>query len=135
MNKIRNDVTYAIKALMYLYENQQFKTIKASEISESEDIPINFLYTILRKLKEFNYIEITPGIKGGYKLRDCINEITLLDLITIISGDLTMENCYIKNKKCNRYNECKIGKEFKRVENILKKELSENKLIDLLKSK
>ena len=135
MNKIRNDVTYAIKALMYLYENQQFKNIKAEEISESEDIPINFLYTILRKLKTCNYIEVTSGVKGGYKLRDCINEITLLDLIIIISGDITMKNCYIKNKECNRYYKCKIEKEFKRVENILKKELSRNKLIDLLNNK
>ncbi|EPZ61143.1 transcriptional regulator family protein [[Clostridium] sordellii ATCC 9714] len=51
MNKIRNDVTYTIKALMYLYENQQFKNIRAGEIAEKEDIPIDFLYTILRKLK------------------------------------------------------------------------------------
>ena len=133
--RIKNEIEYVMRILLYLTKYGENRIVPSNEISEAEDIPINFLYTILRKLKEFNYIEITPGVKGGYKLRDRVNEITLLDLITIISGDLTMENCYIKNKKCSRYNECKIGKEFKRVENILKKELSENKLIDLLKSK
>ena len=38
MNKIRNDVKYSIKALMYLYENKSSKTIKAEEIALVEDI-------------------------------------------------------------------------------------------------
>lgn len=133
MNKIRNDVKYSIKALMYLYENKSSKTIKAEEIALAENIPVNFLYTTLRKLKKHNYIETIPGVKGGYSLGSCINEVTLLDLVTILSGDIDLNNCCIKNNKCKRYNKCKIEKEFKRVENIYKKELSKKKLIDLLK--
>lgn len=133
MNKIRNDVTYTIKALMYLYENQQFKNIRAGEIAEKEDIPIDFLYTILRKLKKHNYIEITPGVKGGYKLGESINEATLLDLVSVISGEISIQNCCIKNKQCKRYNRCQIERELGRVEKIFKKELSRNKIIDLLK--
>lgn len=131
MNKIRNDVTYTIKALTYLYENQQLKNIRAIEIAEAEDIPIKFLYTILRKLKKYDYIDITPGVNGGYKLKDNIKEATLLDIVTVISGDLLIKNCCIKNKNCKRYNRCKIKKEFDRVEKILKMSLSDKKIIDL----
>ena len=133
MNKIRNDVKYTIKALMYLYENKSSKTIKAEEIALAENIPINFLYTILRKLKKHNYIEITPGVKGGYKLGESINEATLLDLVSVISGEISIQNCCIKNKQCKRYNRCQIERELGRVEKIFKKELSRNKIIDLFK--
>ena len=133
MKKIRNDVTYSIKALMYLYENKQSKNITALEISESEDIPINFLYTILRKLKDYDYIEITPGLRGGYKLGKSINKATLLDLISIITGNFIIKNCCIKDKQCKRYGKCPINQELVRIEILLKKELSKNKIIDLFK--
>lgn len=131
MHKIRNDVTYTIKALIYLHERQGLKNIRALEISEAEDIPINFLYTILRKLKNHGYLEITPGSKGGYKVKDNLKDATLLDIVTIISGDIIIKNCSIKNKECKRCNECKIKKEFERIEKMLKMELSSKKIIEL----
>ena len=131
MHKIRNDVIYTIKALTYLHEYQQFKNIRAVEISKAEDIPINFLYTILRKLKDHDYIEITPGVRGGYKLKGNIKDATLLDIVIAISGDIIINNCCIKNQKCKRYNSCKIKKEFEIVEKVLKMSLSNKKIIDL----
>jgi len=45
---------YAIKALLYLADNQsEERSIFSTEIAENENIPQKFLETILRELRNF----------------------------------------------------------------------------------
>ncbi len=57
---------YAIKALLYLADNQsEGRSIFSTEIAEKENIPQKFLETILRELRNFQLLQSKRGKTGG----------------------------------------------------------------------
>ena len=57
---------YAIKALLYLADNQsEERSIFSTEIAEKEKIPQKFLETILRELRNFQLLQSKRGKTGG----------------------------------------------------------------------
>ena len=67
--KINTKVRYGLKALAYIAENSSDKKlVRIKEISEDQDISIQYLEQILFKLKNENIIEGKRGPTGGYKL-------------------------------------------------------------------
>lgn len=55
--KISTKVRYGVKALVYIAEASQRKLSSNKEISESEDISVQYLEQILFKLKNENIIQ------------------------------------------------------------------------------
>ena len=67
--KINTKVRYGLKALAYIAENAtEKKLVRIKEISEDQDISVQYLEQILFKLKNENIIEGKRGPTGGYKL-------------------------------------------------------------------
>ncbi|PKP13715.1 MAG: transcriptional regulator, partial [Bacteroidetes bacterium HGW-Bacteroidetes-3] len=56
---------YAIKALLFLYENKEKTPISAKLISENENIPYKFLENILRELRQSKILKSERGAGGG----------------------------------------------------------------------
>ena len=67
--KINTKVRYGLKALAYIAENSNDKKlVRIKEISEDQDISIQYLEQILFKLKNENIIEGKRGPTGGLSL-------------------------------------------------------------------
>lgn len=133
--KIKNETHYAIKAVCYLNDNSHNKLITANEIAQDQNIPKKFLYIILRKLKNNNIIKINTGCNGGYRISDDGKDITLLDIIEIIEGDLSISSCSKDENFCSKKESCSIFKEFQRVNEVLKSELNKKCIFSLLEEK
>lgn len=127
--KIKKEVSYAIRALKYLYSTDNLST--AESISKNEQIPVNFLYPILRKLSNSRIIEIKRGIHGGYSISKNILNLSLYDIFCIIDKPISINILCEKDSNCKYINDCKISNEFTRIESILIKELKKILLIDL----
>ncbi|MGL4732783.1 MAG: RrF2 family transcriptional regulator, partial [Fusobacteriaceae bacterium] len=75
--KISTRVRYGIKALTYIVEaGKKGKLVRIKEISEAENISIQYLEQILFKLKNEKIIEGKRGPSGGYKIIKEPSEIT-----------------------------------------------------------
>ena len=93
---------YAIKALLYLADHQEDdRSIFSSEIAEQELIPKKFLETILRELRNFQFVQSKRGKTGGYKLLKDPKEINLADLMRAIDGPIAMLPCVSLNYYAN----------------------------------
>ena len=83
--KISTKVRYGVKALVYIAEaSQKGNLARIKEISESEDISVQYLEQILFKLKNENIIQGKRGPNGGYKLSMEPEDITLHELYKIL---------------------------------------------------
>lgn len=92
--KISTRVRYGIKALTYIVEEgKKGKLVRIKEISEAENISIQYLEQILFKLKNEKIIEGKRGPSGGYKLVKDPSEITLHDLYRILDEDERVIDC------------------------------------------
>jgi len=110
-------VKYAIKALLYLYQNKEHIPISAKKISDAERIPYKFLETILNDLKLNKIIRSQRGPQGGYSFAKDPDEISIASIMRIIDGPIalttcTSENFYEKCDTCLDEHTCQIRKLF-----------------------
>jgi len=62
--------------------------IKAEDIADAQDIPLNFLLGILRELRNGQLVRSVRGRDGGYRLSRPAEEIALADVIRVVDGPL-----------------------------------------------
>lgn len=62
--------------------------VKAEDIANAQDIPLNFLLGILRELRNGKLVRSVRGREGGYMLSRPPAEISLADVIRVVDGPL-----------------------------------------------
>ncbi len=96
--KVSTKVRYGIKALKYIVEkSKEGKLVRIKEISEAENISVQYLEQILFKLKNEKIIEGKRGPTGGYRLLKEPKDITLHDLYRILDEDEKVIDCNENN--------------------------------------
>lgn len=87
--KIFSDkIKYGLAALFELAKNYNNGHIKIEEIASAQNIPQNYLEHLLIKLKKANLVVSIRGKNGGYKLKNPLNSIKVLDLIEGLEGNI-----------------------------------------------
>ena len=82
---------YGIRAALELakiYSQDPERLATTQEIASAQKIPMKFLETLIRKLKEAKIVESRRGLNGGHKLSITPNQITVADVIRAIDGPL-----------------------------------------------
>jgi Rrf2 family protein len=103
--RITRETDYAIRCILYLSELPG-KVAMAGEIAEAKKIPKSFLAKILQKLTRAEILRSFRGVKGGVKLAKKPEEISLLDVIETIEGDVGMNICAVNERACDQSKEC-----------------------------
>lgn len=102
---------YALKALLYLAEQEKDHISKTIEISEGANIPKKFLEQILLDLKRGHFVGSRQGKFGGYYLLKSKEDITLADIHRFFDGAIALLPCASLNfyepcSDCKNESEC-----------------------------
>lgn len=94
---------YGLRALIRLAEisNQTNKPVSVREIAEREQISIKYLENIFAILKKNGYIASQKGKFGGYKLTKSPDQITVLEIVKSLEGEIAPVKCVIDKKYCS----------------------------------
>lgn len=84
---------YALKALLYLAQQEEGFIAKTMDIAEGATIPKKFLEQILLELKRGHFVSSKQGKMGGYYLIRSKNEITLADIHRLFDGAIALLPC------------------------------------------
>jgi Rrf2 family protein len=85
---------YALKALIRLgKEYGKGNLLLTDDIARSEHIPKKFLEQILLNLKHAGYVRSKQGSKGGYRLVQDPNHITLAEIYRLFDGAIALVPC------------------------------------------
>ena len=85
---------YALKALIRLgKEYGGGNLLLTDDIAKSEHIPKKFLEQILLDLKHAGYVRSKQGSKGGYRLVEDPNRITLAEIYRLFDGAIALVPC------------------------------------------
>lgn len=137
--KISTKVRYGVKALVYIAEATQKGTLaRIKEISEAEDISVQYLEQILFKLKNENIIQGKRGPNGGYKLSLEPEEITLHELYKILDDEDRVIDCNesSKNRSCNcKEDECSTSCIWSKLDIAMTQILESTTLAELIKNR
>ena len=136
--KINRKVRYGLKALAYIAENAtEKKLVRIKEISEDQDISVQYLEQILFKLKNENIIEGKRGPTGGYKLALEPQEINLYTIYKILDDEEKVIDCNElggdKQHSCKEDN-CGETCIWSKLDMAMTKILSDTSLADFIKN-
>lgn len=123
---------YALQAVLYItLHGGNDNAVKIRDIAESQEIPIHFLGKILQLLVKNKVLVSIKGPNGGFAMGIKSEDISLLEIVSIIDGLDIFDQCGIGFKSCSDECPCPVHNEFKDVKSKIKA-LLESKTISEL---
>lgn len=117
---ISNKCKYAIKALVYIANNEQDdRAVMTADIAREQKIPRKFLEIILRELRNNRILDSKRGKDGGFRMLRAPEDVSLAEIMRIIDGPIAMLPCVSLNyyRSCDECEEdsCQIKTVFEQV--------------------
>jgi Rrf2 family protein len=122
---------YSVRALVHLAMARGKGPVLASQIAETEGIPLPFLSKILHQLKVAGIVAATRGQKGGYIMRRDPAKLTLLDVAHLTDHVDFGQQCLLGYKFCDDHATCALHKEWEGIKKDIRRFLQNNTIDDL----
>ena len=79
---------YAVRALCELARRGEAGPVPIGELARRRDIPVQFLEGLFATLRRAGILQSQRGVKGGYAFARPPGEVTLLEVVELLEGDL-----------------------------------------------
>ena len=79
---------YAVRALAELARRGQTTPVPIGEIARAREIPVQFLEGLFATLRRAGILQSQRGVKGGYSFARPPSEITVLEVVELLEGEL-----------------------------------------------
>ncbi len=104
--KLSTRSRYGIRALLDLAMNSGDKPVSINDIARRQGISPRYLENIFHGLKTAGILGSSKGKGGGFYLSKSLKEISVLTIIDILDGELSIIDCIEHGKDCGRAGEC-----------------------------
>jgi Rrf2 family protein len=101
---------YAIRCILYMSKQGREKLVSRKEIADACEIPHHFLAKIAQELAKAGIIEIRQGAKGGFILIKDPYDISMLQVIEAIIGEIYLNDCIARPESCKASPVCSVHK-------------------------
>ncbi len=125
---------YAIRCMVYLAHKGQGVLVSKQEICERAEIPNHFMAKIAQQLAKAQFIEIRQGAKGGYALCGRAEDISLLQVVEVMIGEIFLNDCVDRPKSCTISKSCVVHKVWEKARTQLRETLQSVSLAELSKN-
>jgi Rrf2 family cysteine metabolism transcriptional repressor len=82
---------YAVRALAELARRGAGAPVPIGEIARARDIPAQFLEGLFATLRRAGILQSQRGVKGGYQFARPPAEVTVLEVVELLEGELGAE--------------------------------------------
>ena len=106
--QITREADYALRAMLYLAQNEQPQLASTSQIAEVKKIPPSFLAKIISQLSIAGLIHTSRGARGGVSLAREAEDITLLEVVEAIDGPISLNECTNNPESCPFGSDCPL---------------------------
>ena len=109
MDLIRRNTDYALRltaALAAQYDAG--RVLSARALSQDNKVPYTLACKLLQKYQQAGFVKSIMGPRGGFALARRPSEITLLELIETIQGNLSVNQCLAGPLTCSLREQCPL---------------------------
>ena len=82
---------YAVRALSELARRGDAVPVPIGDIARAKDIPVQFLEGLFATLRRAGILQSQRGVKGGYSFARPPGEVTILEVVVLLEGELGAE--------------------------------------------
>lgn len=104
--KISTKGRYGLRVLMDIAAHQEKGPVILRDISARQEISEKYLWQVINPLKSAGLVNSTRGAKGGYVLAKAPGDITLLEIVSILEGPVSVVDCVGSPDQCGRSSAC-----------------------------
>ncbi len=79
---------YAVRALAELARRGGESPVPIGEIARAREVPVQFLEGLFATLRRAGVLQSQRGVKGGYRFARPPAEVTVLEVVELLEGDL-----------------------------------------------
>lgn len=90
---------YAVMAILEIASLSNLKPVKLQEVSERQDIPLNYLEQIFARLKKAQLVSSVKGPGGGYIINTQLSKLKIANIIDAVEENIEMTRCSKKTLK------------------------------------
>lgn len=116
---------YAVRCVLYLTKKGKGVLVGRNEIANNTDTPPQFLAKIAQQLARSGIIEILQGAGGGYRLLKEPANISLLEVIESIIGEISLNDCVTRPDCCSNSATCTVHRVWNKARRELRATLQE----------
>ncbi len=132
MLQITRQTEYAIRGLMELAAKDNGTPVRLKTLAEACEVSEAFLAKIFQMLSQHNIVKSHRGVKGGFSLGRRSVDISLLEIVDICEGGISLNHCLRSVDPCNRKNNCKMSAVWSNAQTAMTDALGGTSLQDLL---
>ena len=111
---------YAVRCILYLASKGVGIVCNRKQIAAEMDIPDQFLGKIAQQLARAGFLEIVQGARGGLKLAVAPENLSLLDVVEVVIGEIYLNDCVIRPESCQRSQACSVHQVWEKARNQLR---------------
>lgn len=104
--KISTKGRYGLRTLMDIALHQEKGPVPLNDISARQDISAKYLWQVLNPLRAAGLLSVVRGARGGYALAQLPEQITLLEVVSILEGPVSIVDCVATTDACERAERC-----------------------------
>ena len=131
--KISTKGRYGLRTLMDIAVHQAKGPVNLNDIAGRQGISAKYLWQIVNLLKTAGLVRGTRGPKGGYVLPRDPADITLLDVIQILEGPVSLVECVDDPAFCAHTENCVAHSVWEEVSHAVRDALRKITLAEILR--
>ena len=104
--KLSTRSRYGLRLMFELALGYGAGAVQLQDIAKNQNISEKYLSKLMIQLKRANLVNSIRGAHGGYILQREPSTITVLDIVKVMEGDLSIVDCTSETSDCCRAVDC-----------------------------
>ncbi|MDA3797712.1 MAG: Rrf2 family transcriptional regulator [Kiritimatiellae bacterium] len=130
--KLSTRSRYGLRLMFELALGYGTGAVQLQDIAKNQNISEKYLGKLMIQLKKAKLVDSIRGAHGGYILQREPSKITMLDIVKVMEGDLSIVDCTSDGADCCRAHDCPSKSVWCGLSNVIKNYLEGIKLSDLV---
>jgi Rrf2 family protein len=134
MDILRRNTDYALRLMISLAKHGPDGSVSTRVLAEEQDVPYQLACKLMQQLHAAKLVESVMGAKGGFRLGRSPAEVSLLDVVEVIQGRLSLNRCLVNDACCPRKYSCPVRTRMGELQSRMDEYLGSVTLDDLIRA-
>jgi Rrf2 family iron-sulfur cluster assembly transcriptional regulator len=108
MDILRRNTDYALRLMISLARNYKTGSVSTRTLAQEQEVSYQLACKLMQRLHDARLVDSCMGPRGGFRLSRTPGQISLLEVVEVIQGPVTLNRCLMSDCACPRGGGCAV---------------------------